>query len=80
VGDIPARISLDEALVVYPNPTSGVININKNVDINVFNYIGDMIISKNNINVLDMSRLNSGMYVLQINYQNKSIIKQIIKK
>ena len=79
-GDIPARISLDESLIVYPNPTSDKININKNVDINVFNYIGDMIISKKNINVLDVSKLSSGMYMLQINYKNKSITKQIIKK
>ena len=55
------------------------INIKKNVDINVFNYIGDMIISKNNINVLDVSKLSSGMYTLQIIYKNKSITKQIIK-
>ena len=79
-GPIPTRESLGETIIVYPNPTSGKININKNVDINVFNYIGDMIISKNNINVLDVSKLSSGMYTLQIIYKNKSITKQIIKK
>jgi hypothetical protein len=66
--------------VVYPNPTSDKININKNVDINVFNYIGDMIISKQNTNVLDVSKLSSGMYMLQITYENKTINKRIIKK
>jgi len=80
IGPIPAREGLEDHLVVYPNPTSDKININKNVDINVFNYIGDMIISKQNINVLDVSRLSSGMYTLQIIYKNKSITKQIIKK
>jgi len=80
VGPIPARESLDNYLVVYPNPTSDKININKNVDINVYNYIGDMIISKQNINVLDVSKLSSGVYMLQINYKNKSITKQLIKK
>ena len=79
-GPIPARITLEEALVLYPNPTSDKININKNVDINVFNYIGDMIISKTNINVLDVTKLSSGMYTLQIIYKNKSITKKIIKK
>jgi len=79
-GPIPSRKSLEENLIIYPNPTSDKININKNVDINVFNYIGDMIISKNNINVLDVSKLNSGIYMLQINYKNKSITKQLIKK
>ena len=79
-GPIPARITLEEALVLYPNPTSDKININKNVDINVFNYIGDIIISKQNINVLDVTKLSSGMYMLQITYKNKTINKRIIKK
>ena len=79
VGEIPARKSLDGDLIIYPNPTKGKININKNVDINVFNYIGDMIISKQNINVLDVSKISSGMYMLQITYDNKTINKRIIK-
>jgi len=79
-GPIPARITLEEALVLYPNPTSDKININQTVDINVFNYIGDMIISKQNINVLDVTKLRSGMYMLQITYKNKTINKRIIKK
>ena len=80
VGPIPTRESLDNYIVVYPNPTKDKININKNVDINVYNYIGIMIMSKRNINVLDVSKLSSGVYMLQINYKNKSITKQLIKK
>jgi len=79
VGDIPARVSLDK-IVVYPNPANGKVNINKNVDINVYNYIGGMIISKSNTNVLDISILSPGIYMLQINYKNKTITKQLIKK
>ena len=79
-GPIPARIILEDALMIYPNPTSDKININKNVDINVFNYIGDMIISKNNINVLDVTKLSSGIYLLQIKHNNSIINKRIIKK
>jgi len=79
-GPIPTRESLEDVLIVYPNPTSGKININKNVDINVFNYIGDMIISKQNVNVLDVSKISSGMYNLQIMYNNKIINRKIIKK
>tara|TARA_R110002073_G_scaffold169582_2_gene326407 strand:- start:452 stop:907 length:456 start_codon:yes stop_codon:yes gene_type:complete len=80
IGPIPARKNLEENLIIYPNPTSDKININKNVDINVFNYIGDMLISKQNVNVLDVSKLSTGMYMLQIIYKNKSITKQLIKK
>ena len=79
-GPIPTRVSLENALIVYPNPAKDKININKNVDINVLNYIGDMIISKQNTNVLDVSKISSGMYMLQITYKNKTINKRIIKK
>ena len=60
VGPIPTRKSLEEALIVYPNPTKGKININKNVDVSVFSILGDMIISKQNINVLDVTILSPG--------------------
>ena len=78
-GPILSR-KLEDNIVVYPNPVGDKININKNVDINVFNYIGDMIISKQNINVLDVSKISSGMYMLQITYKNKTINKRIIKE
>ena len=77
--DIPARKSLDD-IIVYPNPTNNVININKFVDVRVYNVIGDMIISKQNTNVLDVTELSPGMYTLQIMYNNKTINKRIIKE
>tara|TARA_R100001369_G_scaffold74853_1_gene103617 strand:- start:278 stop:808 length:531 start_codon:yes stop_codon:yes gene_type:complete len=79
-GEMPARKALENTLVIYPNPASSIININQNVDINVFNYIGDIIISKTNVSSLDISELSSGLYMLQINYNNKTITKQLIKK
>ena len=80
VGEIPTRKSLEEALIVYPNPTNGKININKNVDISVIGILGDMIISKQNTNVLDVSRLSPGAYNLRIKYNNQIYNKRIIKE
>tara|TARA_R100000152_G_C6592275_1_gene52335 strand:- start:36 stop:566 length:531 start_codon:yes stop_codon:yes gene_type:complete len=77
-GPILSR-TLEENLIIYPNPTSTKININKNVNIEVYNMIGDMIISKNNINVLDVSYLRPGMYNINIFYKNKLITTKIIK-
>ena len=79
VGPVPSRKSLDE-IIVYPNPTKDKININKFVDIRVYNIIGDMIISENNINVLDVSILSPGVYNLQIMCDNKIVNKKIIKE
>ena len=65
---------------IFPNPVKDKININKKVDIEVFNYIGDMIISKTNINALDVSYLTPGMYILHIKYNDRIYINRIIKQ
>ena len=77
---MPSKRVVNNDVIVYPNPTKDKININKNVDITMFNYLGDIIISKQSINVLDVSKISSGMYMLQITYENKTINKRIIKK
>ena len=75
----PARISLNN-INIYPNPSSDKIYITKNVDFNLYNMIGDMIISETNKNVLDVSYLIPGIYNLQIIYNENTINKKIIKK
>jgi len=78
-GPILSR-ELEENIIVYPNPVSETININKNVDITIYNILGDMIVSKTNTNTLDVSRLNPGVYNLQIMCNNKLVNKTIVKK
>ena len=46
----------------------------------MYNTLGDVVILKNNTNVLDVSKLSSGVYNLQIIYNDKIINKKIIKK
>jgi hypothetical protein len=77
-GPLPSRIQNN--IAVYPNPTNQLININKNVDAEVYNNVGEILISKKQINVLDVSRLTPGAYVLRLKHDNKYIYKQIIKK
>ena len=71
---------LRDNLVIYPNPTSDYINISKKVNARVFNSIGKLILSGNNINVLDVSRFNSGIYHVVFEYNNIKINKRIIKQ
>jgi len=80
VGDIPSRKAMDEAIIVYPNPTKNKISINKIVDVSVFNMVGDMITLKQNTNVLDVSGLSPGMYTLRIEYEGNIFNKIIIKE
>jgi hypothetical protein len=72
--------NVEDNLVIYPNPANNEININKKVDVRLFNMLGDMIIRKDNINVLDVSYLIPGMYNIQITYNNKVINRKIIKE
>ena len=78
VGPTPTRLA-EDIINTYPNPTGGNLYINKKVDVEVINYVGNVIISKNNVNVLDLTRLTSGVYMLRITYDNKTINKTIIK-
>ena len=67
-------------LIIYPNPASDYISINKKVDIRVFNVVGKLIAYKKQINTLDVSSFNSGIYNVVIQHNNKIINKKIIKK
>jgi hypothetical protein len=67
-------------LVTYPNPTSDNIYVNKKVDITVVNMLGDIVISKKQINVLDVSKLSPGIYNLIIEHNKIKTNKKIIKK
>ena len=71
----PARISTEE-IFLYPNPTKGLLNISKEADIEVYNPLGQMIINRENITILDISTLTKGIYTIKI---NKLTIKKIIK-
>ena len=62
------------------NLLNEIININKYVDITVYNALGDIVIHKTNTNALDVSRLSPGIYNLQIMCNNKLVNKTIIKK
>ena len=66
-------------LVVYPNPVSDVLNINKNVDLDVFDSTGRLIISEINTNAIDASLWTPGMYTIRIVWNNRTAIKKIVK-
>jgi hypothetical protein len=67
-------------LITYPNPTSDYIYVNKKVTLTVFNMLGDIVVYGKDINVLDMSTLNSGVYNILIEYNNLKINRKVIKQ
>ena len=70
---------------LYPNPTKDVLNIETNsiskLNYSVINYLGQVVksgsIENSSINV---SNLNAGIYILQVNDGQKSVTKKFIKE
>lgn len=85
--------SLEDNIKIYPNPTSGVINIeykllnNSEINIEIMNTTGKVVYNQKNKNIytsgydcIDLSHFNKGMYLIKFSSENKSIIKKILLK
>ncbi len=82
---------LKQSVILYPNPSTGKYvvtwkNSYENIEIEVFDISGKMILKKTNIPVenniynLDMSKYTQGFYYAKIKLDNKTISKKIILK
>ena len=78
---------LFSALVVGPNPVKDILNINSPVaidDIKVFNQLGQNVLDVNGSiitnNQVDLSPLNSGIYIVKITSKEKSKTIKVIKE
>ncbi len=75
-----------QSLVLFPNPTNGIISIASNnaelTQIEVFDSIGKSIIVQNsNFDSIDLSSLSSGIYICKLTNNNGQFeFKKIIKK
>jgi hypothetical protein len=63
--------------LIFPNPTHSIISFNVNIEsVNLFDIQGTLLLSAENTNQLDLSLLNAGMYVLEL---NEGLIKKYVK-
>ena len=69
-------------IVVYPNPTKDVITIETRLEIQVelYDMIGNKVISESNVRRLDLSKLSNGIYNMSILYNNVRYSKKVIKQ
>ncbi len=75
---------IDE-IKVYPNPTSGKINVvvTDNTKVSIYNSIGNRILSKDingSNNVIDIGKFESGLYIFEINTNNIRVQQKVIKE
>ena len=69
-------------IVVYPNPTKDIITIETRLDIDVelYDMIGNKVISESNTKRLDLSNLSNGIYNMSILYDGNRYSKKVIKQ
>tara|TARA_Y200000002_G_scaffold382715_1_gene400929 strand:- start:2831 stop:3973 length:1143 start_codon:yes stop_codon:yes gene_type:complete len=71
---------LDNKLSVFPNPSNGIINIQsayKLNSVNIYNMIGNLVMVRNissNQAILNIETLTNGVYFLELNSYNGSVI------
>jgi len=69
---------------VYPNPTSGMLFMNSKTkisEIEVYNYLGQVVMKSSNKDTIDMSRLDTGLYFIKIKDVNGDRgIEKVLKK
>lgn len=72
-------------IALYPNPTTGVLNITnaEGAQLVVYNMLGQIIVSKDRINhqeIIDLSNLTSGVYYVQLQNGSETKVKKVIVK
>ena len=70
-----------EDINVYPNPTNGIIKIKTDKEIlyfKIFNLFGQLMFEAGFQNEIDISELNSGLYILKL-YDNTNLMIKTIK-
>ncbi len=69
---------------VYPNPTTGILTIQSSttiVQIEIYNQLGQLVISNTNQNTIDISRVSQGVYFIKIKDENGNFgTKKVMKK
>ncbi|HEY1046368.1 MAG TPA: PKD domain-containing protein, partial [Bacteroidia bacterium] len=84
--DITDAESMNNAVSIYPNPNSGIFNVNLEAEIsgqmtvNVYNTLGELVktvVVNSNSTVVDMSEFASGVYTVKVIADNQIATKKI---
>ena len=67
-------------LLIYPNPVTDILNSTQEVNIKLYDMVGNLVISKEKTTQIDMTSLPKGIYNLNIIHNNKIINNRIIKQ
>jgi uncharacterized protein (TIGR02145 family) len=68
---------------LYPNPTSGIVNIQTDLEIktvSIYNHLGQLVSTQDNAQI-DLANLSTGIYMIRVDFENGQTANQkVIKK
>lgn len=87
---VDACLSLEDNVIstisVYPNPTNGILtvsNISKETSFTIFTASGQVVLKgivSNTVDTIDLSKVENGIYILQLNQSEANQTVRIVKK
>ena len=85
VGSLRIEVAFEDDFRIYPNPVSGsILNVEllegKEFSYRIINMIGQTINSGNSNGQVNVSKLQEGMYFIEINDGEEAMVKKFIKK
>jgi hypothetical protein len=85
VGSVGIKsLTNNDAIAIFPNPTSGILNINSieaNSSVEVINVIGEKVYTNSLVkgnNVVDLSGLANGAYFVKLNSNGSITTKKVV--
>jgi hypothetical protein len=67
---------------IYPNPVKNILYIGHNgesYDVEIYSLLGQPISTAFDVNQVDVSSFNQGIYLVKIKTENKVVVKRIMK-
>ena len=71
-----ATLKQVSTMKIYPNPSTGIFTISAKANIEVYNIVGDLILSENNATSIDLTVAPKGMKFVRLNGEK---IEKLIK-
>jgi hypothetical protein len=62
-----ASLNQVSTMKIYPNPSTGIFTISATANIEVYNLIGELVLTENNATSIDITAAPNGMYFVKLN-------------
>ncbi len=67
-----------QTISVYPTLTKGLVHLSISADVEVYSQLGQLVQSRKNVQTINLSSLNSGIYFVKVSNDNGSVMRKIV--